>query len=77
VGVFLLVFLSTLPVVSPFFFMQNARLALRTSNLIAILMLFLLGCAFGRSTERPAVMAGIIMVIVGAALVGMAIILGG
>ena len=76
-GVFLLVFLSTLPVVSPFFFMQQATPALRVSNLIAILMLFLLGCAFGRSTERPAVLAGIMMVIVGAALVGMAIVLGG
>ncbi|MEZ0254368.1 MAG: VIT family protein, partial [Chthoniobacter sp.] len=35
VGVFLLVFLSTLPVVVPFIFMHNARLALHISNAIA------------------------------------------
>lgn len=76
-GVFWLVFLSTLPVVAPFFFMQDTRPALRVSNLIAVMMLFLLGCAYGRSTERPAFVAGIIMVIVGIILVGLTIILGG
>ncbi len=76
-GVFLLVFLSTLPVVSPFFFMQHAKMALRVSNLIAILMLFLLGCAFGRSIERSAATTGIIMVIVSTAMVGLCIVLGG
>src|SRR5262245_29402632 len=39
VGVFLLVFLSTLPVALPFLFMQNAIVALRVSNGIAVLML--------------------------------------
>jgi VIT family len=76
-GVFLLVFLSTLPVVAPFLFMQQGRMALRISNLIAILMLFLLGCAFGRSIERSAITTGIVMVIVGVALVGLCIVLGG
>ena len=48
VGVFLLVFLSTFPVVIPFIFMHNAGLALRLSNGIAILMLFLTGYAYGK-----------------------------
>jgi VIT1/CCC1 family predicted Fe2+/Mn2+ transporter len=76
-GVFLLVFISTLPVVAPFIFMQNAHLALRVSNLIAVMMLFLLGCAFGRATERSPLVHGIIMVIVGIALVGLCEVFGG
>src|SRR5690349_7897027 len=39
-GVFLLVFLSTFPVVIPFIFIREARLALRLSNGIAIVLLF-------------------------------------
>src|SRR5213075_2036662 len=46
-GVFLLVFLCTLPVVIPFIFMPNAVPALRVSNGIAIGMLFITGYAFG------------------------------
>jgi VIT1/CCC1 family predicted Fe2+/Mn2+ transporter len=42
-GVFLLVFLSMFPVVVPFIFMSNALLALRISNGIAIVLLFLAG----------------------------------
>jgi hypothetical protein len=76
-GVFLLVFLSTLPVVAPFVFMKHALPALRVSNLIAILMLFLLGCAFGRYTERSPVITGILMVAVGFVLVGLAMVLEG
>ena len=47
-GVFLLVFLSTLPVVIPFVFMSNAMPALRVSNAVAIAMLFLAGYAYGK-----------------------------
>jgi VIT1/CCC1 family predicted Fe2+/Mn2+ transporter len=36
------------PVVVPFIFISNARLALRISNEIAILLLFLAGYSFGR-----------------------------
>jgi VIT1/CCC1 family predicted Fe2+/Mn2+ transporter len=42
-GVFLAVFLSTFPVAVPFLFTTDARLALRISNGIALLMLFLTG----------------------------------
>jgi hypothetical protein len=76
-GVFLLVFFSTLPVVVPFTFMKDITLALRVSNGIAITMLFLAGHSFGRMTGRRPVWAGISMVILGAILVGATIALGG
>jgi hypothetical protein len=47
-GVFLLVFLSTFPVVIPFLVMHDAMLALRVSNGIAIVLLFAGGYALAR-----------------------------
>jgi len=76
-GVLLVVFLSTFPVVIPFIFMKDARLALRVSNAIAIAMLFLTGHSFGRHIGRNPVRTGIAMVLLGAVLVGLTIALGG
>jgi VIT1/CCC1 family predicted Fe2+/Mn2+ transporter len=76
-GVFLLVFLCTFPVVIPFIFMQSLMAAMRTSNGIAIVMLFLAGYVFGRITGRNRVAMGVGMVIVGAVLVAITIALGG
>jgi len=75
--VFLLVFLSTLPVVIPFTFMKDVTLALRVSNAIAIVMLYLAGHSFGRITGRHPVFFGIAMVVFGATLVSITIALGG
>ena len=47
-AVFLLVFLSTFPVVIPFLFMHDAVRALRVSNAIAVALLFYGGYEFGR-----------------------------
>jgi hypothetical protein len=77
IGVFLLVFLSTFPVVIPFIFMRNAGPALRVSNAVAIVMLFLTGYAFGHLTGRRPWLAGILMVILGLVLVGVTVALGG
>ena len=77
IGVFLLVFLSTFPVVIPFIFMQSAGPALRVSNVIAIVMLFLTGYAFGRLTGRRPWLVGISMVVLGSILVGLTMALGG
>jgi hypothetical protein len=77
VGVFLLVFLSTLPVVLPFAFIDAATRALRLSNAIAIVMLFLTGWAFGRCAGYHPWRMGLIMVVVGTVLVAMTIALGG
>ena len=76
-GVFLLVFLSTFPVVIPFLLMKNGWLALRVSNSIAIAMLFLTGWAFGRITGRLPWVMGVSMVILGGILVGLTMALGG
>ena len=77
IGVFLLVVLSTFPVVIPFIFMHDAGLALRLSNGIAILMLFLAGYAYGKCVERRPWLMGISMVVLGGFLVGLTIALGG
>ena len=77
IGVFLLVFLSTFPVVIPFIFMQSAGPALRVSNGIAIVMLFITGYTFGRITGRHPWLFGISMVVLGAVLVAITMALGG
>ena len=77
VGVFLLVFASTFPVVIPFFFIHDARLALRVSNGIAIALLFASGCMLARYAGLRRVLTGLAMVAIGAALVSTAIALGG
>ena len=76
-GVFLLVFLCTFPVVIPFIFMHNAVPAMRVSNAIAIVMLFLTGYAFGRLSGHRPWLFGISMVFLGMILVGMTMALGG
>jgi len=76
-AVFLIVVLATLPVIVPFALVEDAKRALRISNGIAIVMLFLTGYAFGRcSGHRPLGMAAS-MVILGGAMVAITISLGG
>ena len=77
IGVFLIVFASTFPVVIPFIVMQKVGPALRVSNAIAIVMLFLTGYAFGTRTGRHPWLVGIAMVVLGSILVGMTMALGG
>src|SRR5436190_5754019 len=76
-GVFLLVFLSTLPVAIPFMLIHNARLAMRISNLVAVVMLFITGFAYGRCVGRSPKLFGIAMVVLGGILVGLTMALGG
>jgi hypothetical protein len=76
-GLCLLSFLSTFPVVIPFLLLSDAQLALRVSYAVAIVMLFCCGSVFGiRSGLRPW-LAGLSMVALGSALVGVAVALGG
>ena len=73
----ILVILSTFPVVVPFIIFENAQLALRISNAIAVALLFFCGFIFARHAGlRPWAM-GLTMVAIGASLVGIAIALGG
>jgi len=77
VAVCLLVFLSTLPVAIPFMLTNDARLALRVSNAIAIVMLFLCGYLFGRHAGLRPWLSGLSSVAIGSVLVLVAIALGG
>jgi hypothetical protein len=76
-GLGLLGFLSTFPIVIPFIFISDAKLALRVSNAVAIVMLFFCGYAFGYRSGLQPWAAGLSMVAFGSALVGVAIALGG
>ena len=76
-GLCLLSFVSTFPIVIPFLFIGEPRLALRVSNAVAIAMLFLCGFLFGRYAGFRPVAMGAAVVLLGSALVGVAIALGG
>jgi VIT1/CCC1 family predicted Fe2+/Mn2+ transporter len=76
-GVFLLVFLSTFPVAVPFIFMKNVLAAMRVSNAIAVVLLFLTGVAYGRVVGRSPWVVGVTMVALGGVLVTLTIGLGG
>jgi hypothetical protein len=74
---FLWVIISTFPVIIPFLFISNTMSALRVSNGIAGLMMFITGYAFGRCAGyRPWLLGGS-MVLLGGVLVGITIALGG
>jgi len=77
IGVFLIVFICTFSVVIPFIVMPNVGPALRVSNAVAIVMLFLTGYAFGRLAGRRPWFVGIGMVVLGSVLVGITMALGG
>jgi VIT1/CCC1 family predicted Fe2+/Mn2+ transporter len=71
------VFASTFPVVVPFLFIGEVQPALRLSNAIAIAMLFVCGYAFARCTGLRPWPTGLLMVAIGCAMVGVAVMLGG
>jgi len=77
VGVLLLVFLSTFPLVIPFFFIDAPRPALRVSNAVAVAMLFLTGHQLGKYAKYHPIRLGLMMVAIGIVLVGLTIALGG
>jgi hypothetical protein len=76
-GVFLLVFLSTFPVVVPFLLISPLHTAMRVSNGVAIAMLYAAGHTLGRHAGISAVRTGLVMVGLGVVLVGLTIALGG
>ena len=76
-GICILVILATFPVVMPFLIFENPQSALRISNAIAVALLFFCGFIIAlHAGLRPWAMA-LVMVAVGASLVGIAITLGG
>ncbi|MGE5810552.1 MAG: hypothetical protein ACM339_03565 [Ignavibacteria bacterium] len=75
--IFLLVFTCTFPVALPFVFLQNTSFALRISNSVALLMLFLGGVSVARYAGFHPYKTGSILVILGIILVALTIALGG
>jgi VIT1/CCC1 family predicted Fe2+/Mn2+ transporter len=76
-AVFLLVTLSTFPVVVPFLFVGDALLALRISNGVALIMLFGIGWMLGKYAGLRALLTGASMLGIGLVLVALTIALGG
>jgi hypothetical protein len=76
-AVFLLVFLSTFPVTTPFLFFRDIPTAMRVSNGIAVLMLLVAGAAYGRAVGRSPWTFSAAMAALGAVLVALTIALGG
>ena len=76
-GVFLLVSLSTFPVVLPFLFVRPLPLALRVSNGVALVLLYGVGHLLGRHAGLAPVKTGLAMVAIGVVLVIITIALGG
>ncbi|HEX4822684.1 MAG TPA: VIT1/CCC1 transporter family protein [Candidatus Polarisedimenticolaceae bacterium] len=77
VAICVLVFLSTFPVTIPFMFIHDAHRALRLSNAVALVMLFLLGHSLGKYAGGRPWLLGLGMLVLGLALVGLTIVLGG
>ena len=77
-GVFLLVFLSTFPVLLPFIFLSDPVPALRLSHAIALVMLMGIGYGLARYAGSPRpLLIGILFAAVGVVIVGATIALGG
>ena len=74
---FCLVVLSTIPAVIPFLLIDAPHRALRVSNLLMVTLLFVVGVQWGRHAYVNRWAAGFAFLATGAALVGIAIALGG
>lgn len=75
--IFLLVFLCTIPVALPFAFIDELATAMRTSNGIALLMLFIGGFLLGRYAGFNRILTAITYTLIGIALVAITMVLGG
>lgn len=77
IGVFLLVFSSTFPVVVPFLLVSPLHTAMRVSNGVAIAMLYIVGHRLAHFAGLRPVVTGLSLVALGVVLVGITIALGG
>jgi hypothetical protein len=74
---FVLVFFSCLPAALPFFVFSQPHFALRVSNFLLVVLLFLVGQKWAQYAGVSRLASGSIMVLIGLALVGVAVLLGG
>ena len=75
--VFLLVVLSTFPLVIPFMVIDETARALLWSRLVAVGMLFLAGALLARYSGGNVLLHGIVMAAIGALLMAAIMALGG
>jgi VIT1/CCC1 family predicted Fe2+/Mn2+ transporter len=76
-GIFLLVTLSTFPLVVPFMVLGELRPALAASRLVAVVMLFACGWVLARHAGGNRWLAGLVMALIGATLTAALMALGG
>ena len=76
-GVFLLVVASTFPVAFPYLVVSDVGVAKVVSRALALVLLFVGGYAVGRYSGVRPVWMGLVMLFIGAALVGVVTALGG
>ena len=76
-ALFSLIFISTFPVVLPFVLIHDPKDALRVSNLVAIVMMFLCGWSVAKYVGFNKWLMSLAMVSIGILLVGVTIVLGG
>lgn len=77
IQIFLLVFLCTFPVALPFAFFDNLSLAMRISNGVALLLLFIGGFVLAGYAGFRRVFTAVIYMLIGVALVIITMALGG
>ena len=77
VMIFFLMFISTFPIVIPFIFIRDTQLALRISNMIAIVLMFLCGWSLAKYVGSNKWLMSFGLTLVGITLVLITIALGG
>lgn len=76
-AIVLLVSLTAVPGVLPLLLMDDSYLALRVANLLQVVLLFLIGFNWAKHTGARPWFAGLLIMGLGTALVGVAVALGG
>jgi hypothetical protein len=77
IACFWLVVACTIPASVPFMLIDDAYLALRISNAVLLVLLFLVGYHWGRFANTSRWTAGLVFLVIGVLLVFLAIALGG
>jgi hypothetical protein len=75
--IFLLVFLSTLPVALPFMLFKDVAVAMRVSNGVALVLLFTAGYALARYSGLRPFITALVYTAIGIFLVALTMVLGG
>jgi len=76
-ALFFVVFISTFPIIIPFVLIDESKLALRVSNLVAVVMMFMCGWSVSKYVGLNKWTMSISLVLVGIILVAITIALGG